>query len=524
MADRRPGAGVLGLAAFVMGTILLAQCLKAEDAAQAMRAARLSSVDGQARISQGGEVIADQALPNTPLFEGTQVATAEDGKVEIQFEDGSMARIAPNSMLTLTVLRGQGETGSVEIVLEGGLGYFELQGKGQAGYFRLRFGDSVVTAGGFTVLRINLDHPPGELAVFSGNAHLERANSLALDLHGGESVALDAAGSSQSHLAESIEPDSWDSWNSDRDQVLTAQAAARTGATNDLADNSNPAWSDLDANGSWYNVPDQGSVWSPYEAADAGWDPYGNGYWMWTPRFGYIWVSRASWGYMPYQCGLWNYYDGFGWGWAPGLGGCQTWWGGGYYGPFIGIGPGGYRPPLRPRPPRRPPPGGGGGRHPVFAVNRYFAGGTSGLPMRNRTAPVTIAGHTVAPLRTLSPRPQYDHSASGFVNRTQSASPGTSGREGAPARATGSVYTGSHPANSSAPRNSAGSGSHYAPAPSHASSGGGYSGGGSSASHSSGGGYSGGGGSGGSHSSGGSSGGGGGSHSSGGGSSSSSHH
>ena len=469
MAGRQSCTGVLGLAAFIVGTILLAQCLRAEDAAQATRAARLSSVDGQVRLSQGSEVLADQALANTPLFEGTQVATSEDGKAEIQFEDGSVVRIAPNSTLTLTVLRGQGESGNEEIVLEGGLGYFELQGKNEAGHFRARFGDSMVTADGFTVLRSNLDHPPGEVAVFSGNAHLERANSRALDLHGGESVALDAADNSQYHLADSIEPDSWDSWNSDRDQVLTAQAATRTGATNDLADNSNPAWSDLDSNGTWYNVPDQGNVWSPYEAADAGWDPYGNGYWQWTPRFGYIWVSRASWGYMPYQCGLWNYYDGFGWGWAPGLGGCHTWWGGGYYGPIIGIGPGGYRPPLRPRPPRRPPPGGGIGRHPVFAVNRSPSGGTAGLPVRNRTAPVTIAGHTVAPLRPLSPRPQYDHSASGFVNHAQPAYPGAAGRVNGPVRTTGSVYTGSHPANSSVPRNSAGSGSRYAPAPSHAS-------------------------------------------------------
>ena len=529
MAWRRPGAGVLGLAAFAVGTILMAQCLRAEDAAQAARAARLSSVDGQVRISQGSEVLADQALANTPLFEGTQITTSEDGRAEIQFEDGSVARLAPNSTLTLTVLRGQGATGDAEAVLEGGLGYFELQGKGHAGPIRVRFGESTVTAGELTVLRINLDHSPGELAVFSGNAHLERANSLALDLHGGESVALDSADSSQYRLAESIEPDSWDSWNADRDQVLTAEAAARTGVTNTLGDNSNPAWSDLDANGSWYNVPDQGYVWSPYEAADAGWDPYGNGYWMWTPRFGYIWVSRASWGYMPYQCGLWNYYDSFGWGWSPGLGGCQTWWGRGYYGgPVIGVGFGGYRPPLRPGPPRRNPPGGGGGRlgpHPMLAVNRSHSGGTAGLPMRNRTAPVTIAGHTVAPLRPLSTRPQYDHSASGFVNRTQPAYPGAAGRVNGPVRATGSTYTGSHPANSSAPKSSAGSGSHYAPAPSHTYSGGGYSGGGASAGHSSGGGYSGGGSSAG-HSSGGGGGGGGGSHSGGGGggSSSGSHH
>jgi len=511
MAWRWPGAGVLGLAAFAVGTILMAQCLRAEDAPQAARAARLSSVDGQVRISQGGEVLADRALANTPLFEGTQVATSEDGRAEIQFEDGSVARLAPNSTLTLTVLRGQGATGDAEAVLEDGLGYFELQGKGHAGPIRVRFGESTVTAGGLAVLRINLDHPPGELAVFSGNAHLESANSLALDLHGGESAALDGAGGSQSRLAESIEPDSWDSWNADRDQVLTAEAAARTGATNTLPDSSNPAWSDLDANGSWYNVPDQGYVWSPNEAAEAGWDPYGNGYWMWTPRFGYIWVSRASWGYMPYQCGLWNYYDSFGWGWSPGMGGCQTWWDRGYYGgPFIGVGFGGYRPPLRPWPPRRHPPGGGGGGlgpHPMLAVNRSHSGGTAGLPMRDRTAPVTIAGHTVAPLHTLSARPQYDHSASGFVNRTQPGYSGAAGRVSGPARATGSTYNGSHPANSFAPRSSAGSGSHYAPAPSHA-----YSGGGASAGHSSGGGssagHSSGGGGGGSHGGGGSSGGG----------------
>ena len=116
---------MLGLAAFIVGTILLAQSLRAEDAAQAAQAARLSSVDGQVRISQGAQVLADQALANTPLFEGTRVVTSVDGKAEIQFEDGSVARLAPNSTLIMTVLRGQGETGYAEMVLEGGLGYFE---------------------------------------------------------------------------------------------------------------------------------------------------------------------------------------------------------------------------------------------------------------------------------------------------------------------------------------------------------------------------------------------------------------
>ena len=105
--------------------------------------------------------------------------------------------------------------------------------------------------------------------MFSGNAHLEGGASP-LDLHGGESVALNGTDPSNSTVAETIEPDSWDAWNSDRDQELSAAAADQTPATEDLPDSKNPAWGDLDANGNWYDVPDQGYVWSPNEATNPG--------------------------------------------------------------------------------------------------------------------------------------------------------------------------------------------------------------------------------------------------------------
>jgi hypothetical protein len=98
----------------------------------------------------------------------------------------------------------------------------------------VRFADSVVAANGFTVMRVNLDNPPGELAVFSGNAHLERGTAVTVDLHGGESIALTGSGSNPYTLNENIEPDSWDSWNSDRDQALTAEAASADGGDTEL--------------------------------------------------------------------------------------------------------------------------------------------------------------------------------------------------------------------------------------------------------------------------------------------------
>ncbi|HEY1984503.1 MAG TPA: DUF6600 domain-containing protein [Terracidiphilus sp.] len=418
--------------------LLLVQGLRADDAEvpQTGRAVRLSSVDGKVRILQGNQVLADPALANTPLFEGTRIETADDGRAEIQFENGTVARVSPDSALTLSVLRGgAGGERDAEMQLNGGLAYFEIQGDSDSNHVRVRFGDNEVTASGFTVLRINLDKSPGELAVFSGNAHVEGGAAPALDLHGGQSLALNANDPSNYSVADSIEPDSWDAWNSDRDQALTTAAAGRTSATDNLPDSKNPAWDDLDANGNWYNVPDQGYVWSPYEASSPDWDPYGTGYWMNNPGYGgYAWISGEPWGYMPYQCGAWNYYNSFGWGWAPGT--CQPWWGGGGgWALNIGYAPPRYRLPIRPRRPSDPRPMHGMrpvGAEPVISVHRHPPAGstTAGitmLPSRDRNSFVTIAGTVVQPMRPVQTvrLPYNNHSVQGGPSRgfTGGASP-----------------------------------------------------------------------------------------------------
>jgi hypothetical protein len=428
----RSGIRAWGLALLAAGAVALSPCLVAQDGGPAGRAVRLSSVNGQVQLSQGNTVLAAQALANTPLFEGTRITTADDGQAEIQFEDGSVARISPNSSLMLGVLQQQGDGTDTELVMNSGLGYFELQGETPSDRIRVRFGDSVVTASGFTVLRINLDNPPGELAVFSGNAHLGGGNLQPLDLHGGESAKMNGANGGEFVVAETIEPNSWDAWNADRDQALTAQEADRTAATASAPNSNNPAWSDLDTNGNWYNVQGQGYVWSPYEAGGAGWDPYGCGSWVWTPRFGYVWVSCYSWGFMPYQMGMWSYYDGFGWGWAPGLG--HPWWGGGGWSYNIGRTPFQYQPPHRPRGgPVKPGDGrqtfAGGGHqpYPVVTVNR-LRDRVSGGPVRPRNAPLVVSGNPVQPLRPVAPRQRYEGPSSGGVNRPQPAAPGAGGR------------------------------------------------------------------------------------------------
>lgn len=402
-------SGFCGALACVLALFGFGLPAVADEGAPATRAVRLSSVDGQVQLTHGDQLLTDNAVANTPLFEGTRLVTGSDGRAEVQFEDGSVARISPDSSLTLSTLRPGGET---ELQLNSGLGYFELQGSDTAKAIRVKFGDNVATGSGFTVLRIRLDEPPGEVAVFSGNAHLEGARDFVLDLHGGQSVKLNSADPNNSAVANSIEPDSWDAWNSDRDQALTAAEAAATPATHSLDNGNNPAWGDLNQSGSWYNVPDQGYVWSPYEASNSDWDPYGTGYWMQDPSYGYIWVSGEPWGYMPYQCGAWNYYNSFGWGWAPG--GCRPWWGGAW-GVNIGSAPGWYHRPNRPvRPPHPVNPRPLGGVRvtqfaPVITVHRHAPVEAAMLPRRDGDSAVAIGGNMVQPLRPLPNRPHYDH-------------------------------------------------------------------------------------------------------------------
>ena len=410
------GWNKLGYAVSAAGLLLAlgsAAVLRADDtdgSGPQGRAVRLSNVDGPVQLVQGGQVLTDQAVANTPLFEGMQLSTGNDGRAEVQFEDGSVARIPPQSSLTFSVLQANGDT---EMLLNNGMGYFELQDGGQGKPMRVRFGPDVVTVSGFTVLRVKLDEGAPNVAVFSGNAHLEGTGG-AIDLHGGESLAVNGPNPADSTVAESIEPDSWDAWNSDRDQALTASESAP--GNPDVPQSHNPAWGDLNSNGSWYNVPGQGEIWSPYEASNPGWDPFGTGYWMWTPGYGYMWVSGEPWGYMPYQCGAWNYYDAFGWGWAPG--GCSPWWGGGYAGGggwifTVGTRPGWYRLPIRPGPPkpRNPNPRlvARGGPAPLIPVRRGALTQTAALPPRDRSTPVTIAGATVVPVRSEPVRTIFNH-------------------------------------------------------------------------------------------------------------------
>ena len=339
------------------------------------RAARLSYLEGTVTVEQAANVTGEAAQPNMPLAQGQRIKTGDNGQAEVEFEDGSVVRLTPNTTLSLDSLSidSNGNYRTQASILYG-LAYAELRAAAKFVY-RLNAGGDALSPVENATIRINLDEPPAAIAVLDGRIRVERAASsngegYHTDLRSGETLRADAADGGRYFLTQEIALESWDKWNEARDQAAADEAATRTEARNSYAGDQGYGWSDLDASGSWYNLPGQGQVWQPNVATGAGWDPYGYGSWVWVPGRGYVWASSYGWGWTPYRCGSWSYWGNFGWGWSPasgcGYGGYGGWgYGGGSTVYVVNV----VRPPRDYRP--IPLPGGNQGPirvHPILVA------------------------------------------------------------------------------------------------------------------------------------------------------------
>jgi FecR protein len=370
---------------------------RAYDRQSSSRAARLSYLQGSVSVVRMDNTGSDTAQLNMPLAEGIRVMTGEDGQAEIEFEDGSMVRLTPNSALNLDHLSvDSGGNFQTQLSLAHGLMYAELRATSKYQY-QLTADASTVSPVENATIRVNLDEPPVVISVLTGTAHVERpgsenSNGYRTDVRAGETLTGDVSDGERYFLSRQIASDSWDSWNEERDQAAADQAASRTAARDDLEGDHGYGWSDLDANGSWYNVPGQGTVWQPTVAMDANFDPYGYGSWVWYPGAGYVWASGYGWGWTPFRCGNWSYWNSFGWGWMP-AGNCGLGWGfgGGVYVINIVRPPPVYHFPSVPVPGHRPVV-----THPVIVVH---PGRGPSAPITPISGPRLIAGHMVQPLQ-----------------------------------------------------------------------------------------------------------------------------
>ncbi|HEY1679476.1 MAG TPA: FecR family protein [Candidatus Sulfotelmatobacter sp.] len=274
------------------------------------RIVRLSDVQGSVQIDKNTGLGFENAFVNLPITQGTQLRTGSGARAEVEFEDGSSMRLAPNTAVEFATL-GLSDAGSriSQVHLTEGMAYVNWLGK-SGDDFKLNFSNEKVALDGAAHFRVDASADADTLAVFKGDVDLEGpAGKLTVEKK--KTATCDSIQDDKCTIEGKIAEEPLDSWDKEASAYHDQYAK----------NNSNSPYgyglSDLNYYGAYSNVPGYGMMWQPYFAG-AGWDPFMDGAWGWYPGIGYMFASAYPWGWLPYRYGNWSFVPSFGWMWQPG--------------------------------------------------------------------------------------------------------------------------------------------------------------------------------------------------------------
>ena len=274
------------------------------------RIVRLSDVQGSVQIDKNSGLGFENAFLNLPITQGTQLRTRDNGRAEIEFEDGSTLRLAPNTTVEFSTLAlSDGGNRLSAVKLAQGMMYVNWLGKsGEA--FTLSFSQEKILLDHAAHFRVDASAGAVKLAVFKGDVVAEGPVDK-VEVAKKRTATFDVDNDDKASLSNHIDEALLDSW--DKESISYHDQYAKN-------TNSSPygyGLSDLNYYGSYSNVPGYGMMWQPYFTG-VGWDPFMNGAWGWYPGMGYTFASAYPWGWLPYRYGNWMFVPGSGWMWQPG--------------------------------------------------------------------------------------------------------------------------------------------------------------------------------------------------------------
>jgi uncharacterized protein DUF6600/FecR-like protein len=278
------------------------------------RIVRLSDVHGQVQIDKNTGLGFENAFANLPITQGTQLRTSSNGRAEIEFEDGSSMRLAPDTSVEFSRL-GLSDSGKriSQVQLVQGLAYVDWLGKDD---FNLNFSRESISLDHAAHFRVDATPQATDLAVFKGDVNVDGPSGK-LIVEKKKTATFNAEDDDKYTLANKVAESPFDSW--DHDAIGYHDQYAKN---NQAQSPYGYGMSDLNYYGSFSNVPGYGMMWQPFFTG-VGWDPFMDGAWSFYPGYGYMFASAYPWGWMPYRYGNWMFLQGMGWMWQPG--GWNSW-------------------------------------------------------------------------------------------------------------------------------------------------------------------------------------------------------
>ena len=315
-----------GAAFLAVGLVASADAQDPDDLQRGV--ARVSLLNGEVSVQRGdsGDWVA--ASLNSPVVTGDRVSTGAGSRTELQFDSANILRIGADSDVSVTQL----ESGRYQMAVAHGTVTFRVLRQSsvdieidtpsvsvrpsEEGAYRISVDDSGQTSVTARSGEVEVFTPRGSQWVHSGQILMARGDPSDPEFQ----VVAASFG------------DDWDRWNDSRDALIANSVSYRYVGPGVYGAE------DLDAYGTWVDVPGYGDVWRPLVVAD--WAPYRQGRWVWEDWYGWTWVSYEPWGWAPYHYGRWFYEPAYGWCWYPGAIGVRHYWAPGLVA-FFGFGGGG---------------------------------------------------------------------------------------------------------------------------------------------------------------------------------------
>ena len=333
------------------------------------RIIRLSLVSGDVRFATDthGDPLTDSkanwdaAQMNLPIRQGYVLAT-DNGRAEVEFENGTLAFLKENTVLEFYDLSLKDGALITRLVLRQGSASFHVNPV-SGDYFSVTGGDFTVEAGNRATFRLDNFDDGSSVENISGHVNVLHQDETTR-LEKGQSLSMKAADESSLNIGRVPEQDEFDRWVSGQIDTVSTATAAVTQYTN--SPYYAAGFGSLYSYGSWFDCGGYGFAWRPF-GVGYGWSPFTDGQWIWDPAFGWTFASFQPWGWAPYHYGGWLFDSGCGgWFYSPPA----------VYGYYPYPGAGG---PIRRFPPRvhapRPV------YHPVTAVFVHNKGDVGFVPM-----------------------------------------------------------------------------------------------------------------------------------------------